>query len=137
MSHTTRRKSEIKDADALKKAVKRIPGASYLGIGKGKGSVRGTGHQVQLPEWHYPVTINQETGECTFDNYGGRWGDEKHLDSLKQGYAVEAAKAMAEARDLDFEETQLADGSIKCVIPLGGDYEVSGDSTCSDGWGGV
>jgi hypothetical protein len=133
----TRRKSAIKDPDALKKAVARIKGAKYLGVQKGRGGGMHSqqGHQVQLPGWHYPVTINTKTGECTFDNYSGRWGEEKHLDSLKQGYAVEAAKAKAEEDGHAFEEYTLADGSIRCVVNLGGGtgYE-TGAGGDGSGW---
>jgi hypothetical protein len=138
MSHTTRRKSAIKDPEILKKACTRIPGAQYLGIGRGKGSVGGkSGHQVQLPDWHYPVTVDCTTGECTFDNYGGRWGKESELDKLKQGYGVEAAKAKATADGhTEMEELTLDDGSIKVIIPLGGGgYEVDEGGGGGDGWG--
>lgn len=125
MSHITKRKSSMKNPDCIRKAAKRV-GAEYLGIQqKGRG---GAGVQVKLPGWQYPVTIKTDTGECVFDNYSGRWGDEKDLDALKQGYAVEAAKAQAKAEGHAFEEETLANGDIKCVIPLGGGggYESEG-----------
>jgi len=138
LSHMTRRKSAIKDAAALKKACDKIPGAQYMGVAKGKGGgMRNKhGHQVQLPGWRYPVTIDQTTGECSFDNYNGSWGKEKELDNLKQQYGVEAAKAKAEAEGAtEMEELKLDDGSIKLVIPIGGgDYAVEGDGGGGDGW---
>lgn len=138
MSHTTTRKTAIKDVDTLKKAVARIPGAKYLGLGQGNAfSGRGAhGHQVQLPGWRYPVTIDAQTGVASFDNYSGHWGDEALLDKLKQGYAVEAARSQAAVENREMEEMQLNDGSIKCVIPLGGGgYETEGSSGGgSGGW---
>jgi hypothetical protein len=136
MSHTTRRRSAIKDLPTLKKAVDRIPGAEYLGYGEAKRYGKSShGHNVKLPGWRYPVSFDINTGECTFDNYGGRWGKECDLDALKQGYAVEAAKAKAQAEDRPVEEIKLDDGSIKLVIPLGGDeYAVEGGAGGGDGW---
>lgn len=121
MSHTTRRKSAIKSLDGLKKACDRVPGAKYLGHGEARTySGTHTGHRVQLPGWRYPVTVDTNTGEVTFDNYGGSWGSETELDKLKQAYGVEAAKAQAMEEGREFEEIKLDDGSIKCIIPLGG-----------------
>lgn len=132
MSHITRRKSAIKDVATLKKACERI-GAKYLGrVQKARGASMG-GHQVQLKDWQNPVTIDTNTGECVFDNYGGRWGKESELDSLKQGYAVEATKAQAEVEGHEFEEQRLSDGSIKCTIPLGGGGYETEDGGASEG----
>lgn len=127
MSHTTTRQTELKDLPTLKKAIARIPGASYMGIGTGR-TYSGTtkrGHQVQLPGWNYPVTIDTVTGEAVYDNYGGHWGSEEQLDKLNQGYAVEAARTQAEAENCACEEIKLDDGSIKLIIPLGGGYETT------------
>ena len=129
MSHTTRRKSAIKDLPALKKAVARIPGAMYQGHGNVKFySSSASGHKVQLPGWKYPAVFNIDTGECQFDNYEGSWGKEAHLDSLKQGYAIEVARAKAEADGHEVEEMTLEDGSVRLTIPLGGDggFDVGG-----------
>ena len=139
MSHTTRRKSAIKDVDILKKAVARIPGAEYQGIGRANryGGQANQGHMVKLPGWNYPVTIDLATGECTFDNYGGHWGKDEQLDKLNQGYAVEAAKAKAEEENRECEEIKLDDGGIKLVISLGGGgYGTdAGAGEQSGGWG--
>lgn len=136
MSHVTTRKSCIKDLPTLQKAIARIPGAQYMGVGTGRTySSQSKGWLVQLPGWNYPVTIDPKTGQCSYDNYGGRWGDEKHLDALNQGYAVEAAKAQAELSGHDCEEIKLEDGGIKLVIPLGGGYEVAGGGETEGGYG--
>jgi len=130
VSHITKRKSSMKNEETIKKAVARIKGASYEGLGSTRtynnGSIRG--HLVQLPGWKYKLAIDPATGECVFDNYNGSWGKDEHLDALKQGYAVEAAKAKAEEEGHEFIEEMQENGSIKCVIPLGGGgYEMGGD----------
>ena len=136
MSHITRRKSAIKSVDILKKACKRVKGAEYIGrVSQARGAKQG-GHQFKLEGWNYPVTVDVNTGECSFDNYGGRWGKESELDKVKQGYAVEAAKAQAEVEGHEFEEQLLSDGSIKCTIPIGGgggEYDTEGGGGGS-GW---
>lgn len=123
----------MKNADILKKAVERIPGAEYQGVGRANrwsGNAE-AGHMVKLPGWVHPVTIDLKTGECTFDNYNGHWGKNEHLDALNQGYAVEAAKSVAEAEHREMEEIKLDSGEIKLVVSLGG----GGYGTAPDGGG--
>lgn len=137
MSHTTKRKSAIKDVDILKKAIERIPGAEYQGVGRAQryGGQATSGHIVKLPGWNYPVTVDLTTGECSYDNYGGHWGKEEVLDKLNQGYAVEAAKAKAEEENRECEEIKLDDGGIKLVISLGGGgYSAGGEAAEAGGW---
>lgn len=131
MSHTTRRKTSMKNIDVLKKAVERIPGAQYLGIGASRTAKNGA--KVQLPGWNYPVSIDLVTGEASYDNYNGAWGDGKYLDQLAQGYGIEAAKSQAALEGRACEEVAMADGSVKCIISLGGGYETEGGGGKS-GW---
>ena len=60
------------------------------------------------------------TGSVDFDNYGGRWGQQKELDRFVQGYAVEKAKIEARKKGHSVTEQQLEDGSIKVVVQVGG-----------------
>ena len=78
------------------------------------------GLAVQLPDWQYPVVANLATGQLKFDNFGGRWGDQKHLDKFLQAYAAEKAKIEARRRGHSVSEQQLPDGSIKLVIHVAG-----------------
>lgn len=131
MSHITKRATALKDADAIKKACKRIPDTEII-----QTANRHT-LQVKFKDWLNPITIDTRTGECEFDNWDGRWGDEKLLDKLRQGYAVEAAAAQAAREGRHLEEFELEDGSIKCVIPLGSSGYAAGDSGTrvdSSGW---
>jgi hypothetical protein len=120
----------MRNPETIRKACERT-GAEYKGLQHQRRGQTGRRVKVRFPGWSYDCTINCETGECTFDNYGGRWGSEKHLDNLKQGYAVEAAKSKAEAEGHDFETETLSDGSIKCTIAIGGEggYGVKGGAT--------
>ncbi len=52
-----------------------------------------TGLTVRLPKWHYPVVCDLASGRLHFDNFGGRWGDQQHLDRFLQAYAVEKARS--------------------------------------------
>ena len=79
-----------------------------------------TGWAVQLPEWRYPVVCDLNTGRIDFDNYGGRWGDQKELDRYVQGYAVEKAKIESRVKGHTCTEQPLADGSIRLAIQVGG-----------------
>jgi hypothetical protein len=79
-----------------------------------------TGLIVKLPDWKYPVVFNTSTGEAKYDNYNGRWGEQKRLDHFLQIYAVEATKIQARTKGHSVTEQQLADGSIKLTVQVGG-----------------
>jgi hypothetical protein len=78
------------------------------------------GLAVQLPDWQYPVVCDTATGQVRYDNFGGRWGEQKHLDHFFQAYAVEKAKIEARRKGHTYTEQQLADGSLKVTINVGG-----------------
>jgi len=96
MSHTTTLETKIKDKGVLKRAVEimkkelglevYIEETNSVNLFQGKISVK-NGIAVRLPNWKYPVLIDLDTGKIYYDNYGGRWGDEKYLNLLKQIYA--------------------------------------------------
>jgi hypothetical protein len=75
---------------------------------------------VQLPDWRYPAVCELDTGQVRYDNYGGRWGEQQHLDAFLQAYAVERAKAEARRKGHHCTEQHLADGSVKLTINVGG-----------------
>ena len=60
------------------------------------------------------------TGQVQYDNFNGRWGDQKHLDRLMQAYAAEKVKIESRKKGHVVTEQQLADGSIKLTINVGG-----------------
>ena len=120
MSHVVEVKAEVRDAAAVTAACQRlrlpqpVQGTHRLF----SGEVAGLG--VQLPDWRYPAVCQLETGEIRYDTYGGRWGEQKHLDAFLQSCAVEKAKIEARRRGNTCTEQQLADGSIKLTINVGG-----------------
>jgi hypothetical protein len=120
VSHTVTIKTEVRDAAAVRAACLRlslpapVQGKTRLFSGEVEGLA------VQLPDWVYPAICDTATGQVRFDNFGGRWGDQKHLDRLMQAYAVEKAKIEARRRGHTCTEQTLADGSIKLVIQVNG-----------------
>ena len=48
------------------------------------------------------------------------WGAQQHLDAFLQAYAVERAKIEARRKGHTCTEQQLADGSVKLTINVGG-----------------
>ena len=92
MSHIVTIKTEIRDANAVRAGCNRlrlpqpVQGSHRLF----NGQVTGLG--VQLPDWRYPLVCELSTGQLRYDNYGGRWGEQCHLDAFLQSYAVEKAK---------------------------------------------
>ena len=41
-------------------------------------SAESAGHAVQLPGWRYPLVCETTSGQLRYDNYNGRWGEERH-----------------------------------------------------------
>lgn len=120
MSHVVTVKTAVRDAAAVRAACQRL-GLPAPVEGKTRlfsGEVQGLA--VQLPGWQYPVVADLATGQVKFDNFGGRWGDQKHLDRLLQVYAVEKARSEARRRGHVVTETALTDGSIKLTIQVNG-----------------
>ena len=120
MSHIVQIQSQVKDAVAVRSACQRlglqqpVQGAVRLFSGEV------TGLAVQLPGWHYPVVFDVATGQAHYDNFGGRWGDQKELDRFLRAYACEKAKIEARKQGHSVSEQQLADGSIKLTIQVAG-----------------
>jgi hypothetical protein len=83
-------------------------------------SGRVIGLAVQLSGWTFPAVCQLESGQVHFDNYGGRWGDEKELDRFLQAYAVEKARIEARKKGYTVTEQSLADGSIKLTAQVTG-----------------
>jgi hypothetical protein len=120
MSHIVVVKSEIRDAAAVRAACQRLGLAPPIQGKTQLFSGEAVGLAVQLPDWQYPVVADLTTGQLKFDNFGGRWGDQKHLDRFLQAYAAEKVKIEGRRKGHFVTETQLADGSIKLVIQVAG-----------------
>ena len=120
MSHTVTIKTEIRDRSAVEAACRRLGLAQPV---EGKATLFSgevSGLAVQLPDWQYPVVADLTTGQRKFDNFGGRWGDQKELDKFLQAYAVERARAEARKKGYSVAEQQLSDGSVKLTIQVAG-----------------
>jgi hypothetical protein len=120
VSHIVQIQTQVKDPAAALQACYRL--ALKLPV---QGTVRlfsgqVTGLAVQLPGWHYPAVFDVATGQAHFDNFGGRWGDQKELDRFLQVYACEKAKIEARKQGHIVSEQQLTDGSIKLTVQVAG-----------------
>ncbi|MGL4942086.1 MAG: DUF1257 domain-containing protein [Thermoguttaceae bacterium] len=120
MSHIVTVNVEVRDLDAVKSACRRlnlkepVHGRAKLFADTAEGII------VKLPDWLYPVVCVLETGELKYDNFGGKWGDEKHLRNFVQMYGVEKATLEARRKGYSVIEQQLADGSVKLTVNVGG-----------------
>jgi hypothetical protein len=116
MSHIARIQSRVQDPAAIAAACRRLElpepthGTARLYSGEA------TGLMVQLPGWRYPVVIDTASGTIEFDNYGGEWGEQQHLDRFLQIYAVERSRLEARHKGFPVNEQVLQDGSIKVQI---------------------
>ena len=120
MSHIVEIKTEVRDEAAVKAACVRlqIPTPEHKTCRLFNATA--TGLCVQLPGWSYPVVCDLQSGALQFDNYNGAWGEQKHLNSFLQAYAVEKSKLEARKKGHTCSETRLEDGSIKLTIRVGG-----------------
>ena len=119
MSHTLKIKVEIKDETALRTASERT-GAKVLGEGSHRlyGGVS-NGFGVQLPGWQFPVIVNLQTGELSYDNYGGNWGNQGTLDTLIHEYSTEVvAQALASQGISFYRNDAQVDGTKHTVLCL-------------------
>ena len=120
MSHVVEIKTEVRDTAAVRAACQRLKleqpshGTARLFSGEATGLI------VKLPDWQYPVVFNTSTGEAKYDNYNGRWGEQAQLDHFLQAYAVEKTKIEARRKGHAVTEQQLANGSIKLTVNVGG-----------------
>jgi hypothetical protein len=120
VSHIVEIKTEIRDEAAVKAACTRLQLAAPEHKTVRLFSATATGLCVQLPGWQYPVVANLQTGQVSYDNYNGSWGEQKHLNSFLQAYAVEKARIEARKRGHSVSETRLEDGSIRVTVRVGG-----------------
>jgi hypothetical protein len=116
MSHVVTIQTKVHDSAAIAAACQRLnlkapmQGTAELYSGEATGII------VQLPDWQYPAVIDPLTGVVQYDNYGGAWGNQEHLDRFLQLYAVEKAKLEARKKGYTVSEQTLGDGSIKVQI---------------------
>jgi hypothetical protein len=120
MSHIVSVKTEIRDPAAVHAACQRLGLAAPIQGKTELFSGEASGLAVQLPDWQYPVVCDTTSGQIHYDNFGGLWGEQKHLDRFMQMYAVEKAKIESRKRGHLCLEQQLSDGSIKLTIQVQG-----------------
>jgi hypothetical protein len=120
LSHIVEIQTEVRDPVAVEAACRRLnlPQPVHEDVVLFSGPA--VGLAVRLPGWRYPVVCDVTSGQVKFDNYGGRWGEQRQLDQLLQLYAVEKAKIEAHRRGHSVTEQALADGSIKLVVQVTG-----------------
>lgn len=120
MSHIVSIQTEVRDPAAIRSACDRLKLPEPV-FGQVKlFSSSAIGWAAELPEWRYPVVADVNTGKLAYDNYNGRWGEQKQLDRFLQGYAVEKAKIEARKKGHSVIEQPLEDGSIKLTVSVGG-----------------
>jgi len=120
MSHIVSIRTQIRDRQAVEAACRRLKWEVPV-VGTHKlftKSVEGLG--VRAPRWRFPIVCDLATGELSYDNFEGRWGDPVELDRFKQSYAVEKTKIEARKQGRYVNELTLADGSIQLTVQLEG-----------------
>jgi hypothetical protein len=120
LSHIVEITTEVRDPVAAEAACRRLGLPQPLHRTVELFSGQTTGLAVELPGWRYPLICDTETGTLRYDNFGGRWGDERQLERFLQAYAVEKARIEARKQGHSVTEHLLADGSIRLSIQVAG-----------------
>ena len=120
MSHVVEIQTEVRDPVAIRAGCQRLnfPEPEFGKVELFSNTV--TGWAVQLPKWRYPIVCDVENAKIAFDNFGGRWGEQKQLDGFIQAYAIERAKLEARRQGHSVVEQPLQDGSVKLTVTVGG-----------------
>ena len=119
MSHVVTIQTKLHDPIAVAAACQRLKLAAPLHGTAELFSGSATGMIVRLPGWQYPVVVDTLSGNMRYDNYEGRWGEQKELDKFLQIYAAEKTKLEANKRGYTVSEQALQDGSIRLQIVEG------------------
>jgi hypothetical protein len=120
VSHIVKIQTQVRDEAAVFAACRRRQLAEPVAGTHRLFSSEVEGLAVRLRDWTYPAVCQLETGEVRYDNFGGRWGEQRELDQFVQAYAVEKARIEARKRGHTIMEQALADGSIKLTVQIGG-----------------
>ncbi len=119
MSHIVTIATEIRDPLALAAACSRLELPEPVNQSVELFSATATGHCVSLPGWRYPVVCDLAAGKIQYDNFEGRWGEQRELDRLLQIYATEKAKIAARREGHSVTEQSLENGEIRLTITVG------------------
>jgi hypothetical protein len=120
MSHIVQIQTQLRDAEAIQAACRRLGLAAAVSGTTSLFSGQVTGLAIQLPGWHYPAVCHLDSGQVHFDNFEGTWGDRQELDRFLQAYAIEKARLEARKRGHTVTEQPLSDGSVKLTIQIAG-----------------
>lgn len=119
MSHIVQIQTQVRDPVAICSAAKRLELAEPTFGSARLFNADATGWKVQFPAWKYPAVCDTANGAVHYDNFGGRWGDPKHLDRFLQAYAIEKARLEARKAGHTVIEQVLADGFVKLTVQVG------------------
>ena len=116
MSHLVTIHVQVTDMEAIKSAARRLNLKEPVHSQAEIFNTQVEGVIIELPDWIYPVVCVLDTGEVKYDNFGGQWGDQKHLDRFVQTYCIEKATLEARRKGYSVVEQPLDDGSVKLTI---------------------
>ena len=121
MSHIVTIKTEVRDPPGRRG---RMPAARPARADRRRRCAlqrRGRWAARDAPRLALPGRLRHRQRRACYDNYGGSWGLQEHLDRFLQRYAVEKAGIEARKRGHSVVEQVLVDGSIKVTINIGGE----------------
>ena len=120
MSHIVSVRTKIRDRQAVESACSRLKWPQPVTGSHRLFSTTVEGLGVRAPRWQYPIVCDLQSGQLSYDNYEGRWGDPAELDRFKQSYAVEKTKIEARRQGRSVSELTLSDGTVQLTVQVSG-----------------
>lgn len=113
MSHVATVQIQLKDLSLLEAVcrelkVEFIPGQQEVKLYSATATAVAS---FKLTNWKYPVAV-QADGSVKYDNYGGRWGDQSHLNRVLQRYSERIAARHAQRMGMRVQRQERQDGSV-------------------------
>jgi len=120
MSHSQTVKVTVTNKEALEATAKEMNAQSYSTEVQDVNLFDGTyrGMFIHFQNWKYPTVIAD--GELRYDSYNGLWGNEKDLQTFRQGYAANVVRiaGMADGKML---VSDTRNGSNRIILLDNGD----------------
>jgi len=120
MSHSQTVKVTVTNKEALEATAREMNAQSFSTEVNDVKLFDGTyrGMFIHLQNWRYPVVI--DGGELRYDSYNGSWGNEKDLQTFRQGYAANVVR-IAGINDGKTFISDTRNGSNRIVLLDNGD----------------
>jgi len=116
-------KYAVKSMSALRTACERLGIELDRARGEHRVWTKPTiGFAMHLHGWQHPVVVDDITGNITYDNHNGSWGNIAELDRVLQGYSVAHLEETAAQEGYSIERSVNDMGEIELILTASSEY---------------